>query len=252
MANLALDSQTLLIGVGVFLLILVIIGMARGSLKMFLSLIGVAIAIFACVILTPIVSKQLAKTEAYDKIYEIVNPKVEEAITPEGVTEFSQINSGDIINVESQKALIIDKYEIPKSVQSFLKNDLSNAELFIGDMTYQAFARSLSNSISYSVLAVFTFFVLFIIVKVIVAILISALKLVNGSDKLKFVNRLGGGLIGLVEGILVLWVACLLLSAFSGFGPTAEILTMVRENEILSKFYDSNVFVYVFYSMLPR
>lgn len=60
---------------------------------------------------------------------------------------------------------------------------------------------------------------------------------------LNLVNRLAGGALGLVQGMLVLSLFFLLLSAFEAAEPVQPVLQLVRESALLNFIYDSNLFL---------
>ena len=61
--------------------------------------------------------------------------------------------------------------------------------------------------------------------------------LING------VNKMLGAGIGLVEGILVLWVVCIALTAIGGTEVGADIFAAIASNPILSFIYNNNLLV---------
>jgi uncharacterized YccA/Bax inhibitor family protein len=58
---------------------------------------------------------------------------------------------------------------------------------------------------------------------------------------IKEVNKSLGGIVGLAEGVLVLWVACLVLTAFAGTSIGQNLLAAISDNGILNFIYSNNI-----------
>lgn len=97
----------------------------------------------------------------------------------------------------------------------------------IGDLAAKA-AGLLATAIAYRILFALAFLVLFILLTV----LLHALNVVARLPGLNFCNELGGGVIGLLKGVIVLYVVIACLRLFSGW-----ITPEVEENTYVLKFF---------------
>lgn len=85
-----------------------------------------------------------------------------------------------------------------------------------------------------------TFVILFIIITILVKILIRLLDIITKLPVLHGVNSLGGGIIGLVESVIVLWLLCILVTAFSATDWGQNLCKAIASNGFLSLIYDNN------------
>ena len=64
------------------------------------------------------------------------------------------------------------------------------------------------------------------------------------------VNKLAGAALGAAEGLVFLWLLCLLVTAFSTTGWGAELSRMIEESSWLSYLYDHNLLVMLAASLM--
>ena len=58
---------------------------------------------------------------------------------------------------------------------------------------------------------------------------------------LKEINQVAGGVVGLVQGLLIFWIFCTVLAMFSNFEWAQALYKMINESAILSVLYDTNI-----------
>ena len=76
------------------------------------------------------------------------------------------------------------------------------------------------------------------------AVLRIILKIVGVIGKIPIiggVNRLLGGILCLVEGLLILWCLCFLITALSGTAFGESVLKVINESPVLKLIYDNNL-----------
>jgi len=64
--------------------------------------------------------------------------------------------------------------------------------------------------------------------------------------ELNGVNKLLGTLLGIAEGVVVVWVCFILINKYNVFGKSIAMLEMIKENKFTDFLYDSNLFVSFF------
>lgn len=72
---------------------------------------------------------------------------------------------------------------------------------------------------------------------------ITALDLFARLPVLHFINHLGGLAVGILQGLLVVWMIFLLISVFSATEIGMNLMNMIEESVLLKPLYDSNLFL---------
>lgn len=107
-------------------------------------------------------------------------------------------------------------------------DDVSDA---VGDDTNAAAAHA-AQAVASSIVYIVVFALSFLLLVILLTLLLRALDLVARLPGLNFFNQLGGGVIGLVKGVIVLYVVIACLRLFSGL-----ITPEVEENTYILKFF---------------
>lgn len=224
-------GNILLIGVGLFVVAMIAIGLKRGLVKMAFSLVSVFVILILVNILTPSV-KQLLKTTP---IYESINSNIEAYVNKnvESSTE-NMMQSG----VSAQKK-IIEELPLPNGVINTLVEN-NNQESY-DSMKVNSFSSYIAESLTDMVLGALTFVILFIIISLLVRILMHVLDIVAKLPIIHTFNSMGGAIIGFAEAIIIIWIACIVVTVFSATTWGQEVCKAIADNDILSFIYDNNL-----------
>lgn len=84
-----------------------------------------------------------------------------------------------------------------------------------------------------------------IIVYVVLAVVVGALNIITMLPVIKEVNKLAGLLAGLVCGVIILWLLCLMIQACGSESWAQEIFVQINGNKFLSFIYNNNLIVNV-------
>lgn len=224
-------SDFLLIGVGIFAVIMVLVGLKRGLVKMAFSLISVLVVLILVNILTPSVKELLRNTPVYTNINASIHQYVEEhiSIATENLTQ---------TGVNAQKT-IIDELPLPKGVQQALREN--NNEQSYESLKANNFSEYIANSLSDMILGAITFVALFIVIMLLIKILQKVLNIITKLPVIHTFNSIGGGIIGLVEALVIIWIVCIVITVFSTTAWGEVVCKAIAENEVLSFLYDNNL-----------
>lgn len=224
-------GNILLVGVGLFTIGMIVIGLKRGLVKMAFSLISVFVILILVNILTPS-AKQLLKTTP---IYESINSNIEAYVNKHVASSTENMTQ---TGVNAQKKIIED-LPLPKEVVDSLV-DNNNQESYIS-MKVDSFSAYIAESLSDMVLGALTFVILFILISILIRILMHVLDIVTKLPIINTFNSAGGAIIGLAEAIIIIWIACIVVTVFSATQWGQEVCKAIAENEILSFLYDNNL-----------
>ncbi len=200
------------------------LGMKKGLIKMVYS-IGILIAGFVLtIVLSPVVSSFLHHN---DSIYQFVYQAVEENISLEG--------KGKTLRQEN---LMIDNLPLPEMLRQKLKEN-NNEEVYQA-MAVTSFKTYIYKYVTNMILNGISYFSVYLCITIILCIVGKALDLVSKLPVLKELNQLAGGIIGLVQALLMFWLFCTILAIFSNTQWAQNLYKMINESIILSTLYNGN------------
>ncbi len=108
---------------------------------------------------------------------------------------------------------------------------LDDAADAVGDEVHAA-ATYAAHAVASSIVYIIVFALAFLLLVILLTLLLRGLDLVAKLPGLHFCNQLGGGVIGLVKGVIILYVVIACLRLFSGL-----ITPEVEENTVILKFF---------------
>ncbi len=231
------------IAVLVFLAAFTIAGFKRGLLRILFTAGFAIVIIVLCALLTrPLASFLREKTfigaEAESRITEYITEKADEK------------EAGIVIGAEDE---VVDSLPLP----GFLRTDIkvNNTIKKYTEMGVNSFSGYLSERITRIVIYAIAFILLFIVLSIVFRIVIFLLKIIERIPLIHGINRLFGALLGLAEGLLVLWCICIFIMVFSGTSFGASCMEIISASPILSFIYNHNIIVMAFsrffYSQTP-
>jgi uncharacterized membrane protein required for colicin V production len=208
----------LLIGVLVFLFVMGLYGYMRGFLKIVLSVVAMFVTLLAVTFLsTPVGDIVKENTKVYTKIHQSVE---------------DLIDSYDIKEIKDVKELNLPDAVLDPVIE---KADGKTAEV----KTY------LANEITRTVFNALIFFVLTIVIYILLTIVIAVLDIFSKLPVINGINKSAGAILGLVQGLILIWVACLLLTAAGDKKWAGDIFKEINDNSILSFIYNNNLLIWL-------
>ena len=145
--------------------------------------------------------------------------------------------------------------EIPKDVQiseienasipAFIKDMLlqNNNSTVYGELGVNSFTAYVATSISRLVLNVLSFLVTFLLAIIIVKALMFAVNIIGELPVLGLINHIAGGALGLVLGLVVIWLGFLIITLLYSTAVGSACFDMVEKSSILTFLYNCNPFL---------
>lgn len=208
-------EYALLIGVVVFLALMSVYGYMRGFVKIVLSMVAMLVTILLTTILTIPVSAIVKNTP----IGEGIRESVEEIVT-----------SAELIDTESIKEL-----DFPKAILEPIADGAAE--------TQETLQTYVSEALADTIIKAGTFLVLLIVIYIAIRIVISVVNLVSKLPIINGINKGAGGMVGFIQGMLFIWIACLVLAACSDKVWAQEAFRQINDNQLLSFIYNNNVII---------
>lgn len=228
----------LLIAVGVFLLAMVLYGHHKGFIYMVVTLAALVLSLAVVKVAVPEVTTFLKeKTPVYEKIQNQIERNL-------GLDEASQSDSEDseMSGEEEQPSLqrnLIEQLNLPSDLkEALLENNNNEVYQILG---VDQFGDYITNYITVFIINIIAYIFTFIAAYIIVRFIFGCVNLIAHLPVLRGMNQLAGALLGGVEGLIIVWVLFLVITAFSSTPVGVKIMTQIEESEMLSFLYQNNL-----------
>lgn len=219
----------------VILLILILfiwMGYRRGFIREIVSFFFVFLSLSLAWAINPYINDFLiSETPVYSTIQETC-------------TDFVQKQSSDLENEMESSSQFIDGLNLPEILRKNIEknNNTENyAELSVNTLTEYVsgyLARTVVNGLSY-VLA-------YILATIGIRIVVYILNLIAGLPILKTANKLTGGLVGFVKGLVFIWILFLILTVLCSTEIGKTSLELIEKDSLLSVIYQYDPLIQIF------
>lgn len=230
MENTMETTNMLLLGVLVFMALCVLNGYRKGFLKIALSMVAMVATIAIVAFLNPYVSRFLMdNTGLYETLHES---------TAEFVTDIFETQIDRPVTERSDEVFAIDHLTLPKVIREKLVED--NNSVVYEALGVNEFEEYLSSYLACMILNAISFIGTLIIAGFLVKVVFVMADIIEKVPGIKGMNKLAGMLLGLLQGIIILWIACLVVTAIGATKPGQEILALIQDSVVLSFIYNNN------------
>ena len=249
-------SWILIMVIGVFA-ICAFNGWRKGVIRIAFSIAALLVSIIATAFLSPVIAETVKKnTNAYDylckNMYEAVsnndklNAAINETVISETDVQLDENNISEYVSrIDGYLVRVNEIVNLPEGwgnavTESFSEGylaALTQGSSTVKDIVVKAMAYRLADIILKAIVYVGVFLVVFTILKVISIAtgIISRLPVIHQA------NKLLGAAVGLVEGLLIVWIIFMFLTAMSGNVQIAQALSDIEGNVFLKQLYDNNM-----------
>lgn len=223
-------GNILLIGVIVFLALCVFNGYRKGFLKIALSMVAMIATIIIVGILNPYVSRFLMEhTGLYETIKEGTQEFVDDIIDTE-------LNVA--ISTRTDEVFAIDHLTLPKAIREKLIED--NNSVIYEALGVNGFKDYVSSYLACMILNAISFIGTLLIAGFLVRVVFVMADIIERVPGIKGMNKMVGMVFGFLQGIIIIWVACLVVTAFGATKTGQQILEMIHDSTVLSFIYNNN------------
>lgn len=200
-------------------------GRRRGFIRTVFTLFSTIIALMLTVWVSPVISKEMQKN---DKIMGFVTEKVEK------VVDFSEVGSKITDQVK-----FINKLPLPTSMKhTLIENNTTDVYTAMAVDSFEAYV---SNSIARIIINAVVFLAIMLIAVIGLAVLCETLDIISKLPIINGLNKTAGLFAGLLHGIIIVWIGCIVLTAFSSTKIAQDIYILINENTFLGIIYNNNL-----------
>lgn len=151
-------------------------------------------------------------------------------------------------NVKTDQVLMIEHMELPENIkQMLIENNNTEAYFSLGVERFQEYigaylATMILNAMAY----LFTFIIVWAALKV----GLIALDIVTMLPILHGINQIAGAALGLAFGVVLVWIAFLLVTILCNGALGQQFFELISENKFLLFLYDQNVIMKTIFKLI--
>lgn len=262
-----LMEHWLSLGVGVFLLSMILYGHYRGFLRMAVSMLALVVSMVVVPVAMPHVTRflndnttihqaigrgllDMAGVDERGGFWENAaeSPTDPSAVdTPDGSQE-EMLDGTTGAQPPSKQREIIERLKLPEQMkESLLEHNNSEIYSLLG---VDAFLDYLGSYLAHMVINLIGAVVLFLVVYIGIRILIKWLDLIAKLPILHGMNQIAGAVLGGIQGLLFIWLLCLIVRVCSGTQWAQAVLAQIENSIWLRFLYEENLFNWLFVTVL--
>lgn len=234
----ALSSHWLETAVAVYLIGMVLYGHYRGFIRLAVSLVSLVAALLVVWAVMPYATDWIKNNTG---LYESMKAGIEQT------AGFTQLEGEP--DEPSDEGLAIEGLELPEQIKRLLSEN-KTAEDY-GSLGAEALQDYVGSYLADIMLRILVFVVLFLAIFILLRVLVFWLDLIAKLPILSGLNQIAGAVLGGLEGLVFVWIGCMILTLASGTGLGGQIMSQVDISPWLSWLYENNLLSYLVLGLLP-
>lgn len=216
--------------VGVYLIGMILYGHHRGFIRLVVSMLALVLSLAIVRVSLPVVTDYLKEhTGLQQTISESMKKSI--GLQEEGSGEGSS-------EVPSVQRTVIEELNLPQTMKNALIEN-NNSEIY-QMLGVQAFTDYIGSYLANKILNSVGFIVLFAVVYVAIKLIAGWLDIISRLPILSGINKIAGALLGGIQGLVFVWLACILITAFSGTSWGLLLSQQIEASKWLSYLYSHN------------
>ena len=217
------------------------LGCHRGFVRMVFSFASFFLTIFLVTQIYPYVSNYIGSTSIMqhinDRCVKYVSTELSERLVSDpkgGEPERIESLGNELLN-DSWLSIVRKYADSAKEGIENLKNE-----------TVSDISTRIGGALAELILKVIAFAITYAFISLLLHVIYSLLKVVTMLPVIHTLNKTAGGLLGVVEGIIIIWVIMLIAVVFFNTTFGYYILKAVGENDLFGKLYYANPLIWLF------
>lgn len=221
--------------VAVFLLYHVIDGLRRGFIKKAVSAVSLIVTLVLVTYLTPQITTFI---QDHTHLQENLAKKCSELL----------LNSEYDEALKTDQVMIIEDLELPENIKEMLLEN-NHAESY-DLLEVSGFHEYVGAYLAKLIINALAYLLSFVIVWTVLRVILIALDVVTMLPLLHGLNQLAGGVLGLVYGVVLVWIAFLLVTILCNGDLGRAFFGLISENPFLLFLYNQNVIMKIVFGLM--
>lgn len=221
--------------VAAFLVYHVVDGLRRGFIKKSVSAVSLIVTLVLVTYLTPQITTFI---QDYTSLHESLQEKCSEIFLN---NEYNQ-------DVKTDQVMMIENMELPENIKEMLLEN-NNKEAY-DVLKVSGFHEYIGAYLANMIINALAYLLSFVIIWTLLRAILLALDVVAKLPLLRGINQLAGGLLGLVIGIVLVWIAFLLVTILCNGELGRAFFRLISENPFLLFLYSQNVILKIVFGLI--
>lgn len=238
----SLSGHWLELVTAIYLIGMILYGHHKGFIRLAVSATALLITLAAVKYAQPHVIEWIKQDT---DIYESMKESIAESIGIDRIIE--ETGEKNDASVKNEKSLI-DELPIPKQMKKLLEEN-NHVDVY-KEIGVQYFRDYVAGYLADLILKAAVFVVLFFAVYLILQVIVIWLDLIAKLPVLSGINKMAGAILGGIQAVIFLWVACLVFTMFSRTGIGKSVLAQISTSAWLSWIYDHNLLSNLFLGLI--
>jgi len=210
-----------------------IAGMFKGFIMSVYKLVAFVVCIYASVKFSPVIAEIIGKTPVYDWIKNIIVKNLPLI----GAEVFS---ASEAVSGASGAEIVLGKLLLPEFIRESLMGKMPSA----ADITnVEGIVNALGDELTKMVVSVLSLIVLYFALQIAFSFAGLLLKGVSELPVFRQVNKLGGFILGALQGFLAVYIICAILVLFNSNPGFEPIFDSIGTSLFAKGFYENNFII---------
>lgn len=214
----------------VLVLIFAIQGFRKGLIRTAFAMFFFVLVIFITTWVTPYISQYI---RTHTKWENRIEQKCENVIT-------QTIGNQEGLSLNAQLAFI-EELPLPQTVKDEMIEN-NNNEIY-SQLAIASFGEYVSGFIASGIMNGITFVIAFIVAILLMQMILFAIDILTELPVVGFANRLGGFLLGSLQGIIWVWIIFLVITMLCNTVVGKYMIETIKEDTVLAVLYNNNIIV---------
>ena len=215
------------IAVGVLCGGMILSGHYRGFIRQAVSMAALLVTLVVVDLSMPYVTDYLKNSTFVYQAFET------------GVKNATGVNEQMESSVPAQQRMIIESLNLPEQIEEALLEN-NNTEIY-EILGVDRFTDYISGYLTNAFINIVGFLVTFLAVYFLIRLFMRWADLIARLPILSGINQLAGAALGALEGLIILWILCLIVTVFAATDPGREIMSQINNSMWLKFIYDHNI-----------
>ena len=224
------------------------VGSRKGLVRTVFGLFSSIVVLLAGTVISPVLSNQLRNNE---KIFNVISTRIEKSLEDYGksVGKKDSNKKKNIKETKKNKTISIDELYIPtnllggnKAIEEIVSDILKNEHF---TKAKGAIQKEVNHRVAIYLTGIVinsgTFIIVYFLLSVGLFILGHTLNIISKLPVLNELNRMGGGIIGLFQGLVIVWLIFTFMLAFINKPLIQEGMRQIDGNIFLKLLYEYNI-----------
>ncbi|MBC7960738.1 MAG: CvpA family protein [Vallitaleaceae bacterium] len=206
------------------------IGYSKGLIKTLYGFVSTLIGLFLSYAFYPVVSAFLIKSTG---LYKFIMEKVIKTL------KLEQLVKG--VTSPNDQIQLIQDLKVPHFIKKTLIHE--NNPVVYDLLKASGLEEYIGGTIATIVINALAFLIVFVIVLLLMRIIALLLHFVSKLPVVHQMDKLGGLAIGIIQGTLIVWVVCTVISFMIAVQGNEKLLLLIERSPVVQLFYNNNLLV---------